>query len=300
GREGRIECVRGVAWNDFVVAVLRPGTAGVVVCPLDVRPRRCRGPVVMDCVDDLHADLFASLCRGTVANHVQERHCTCLDYNCPGSLHLGDERLDFILSGLRRRLDVCRFSGMKQERRMKPGLLPIIESEQLLKCTTSRCPVCQASCPAEVWRVAGRPAKVFLKRNCPQHGEASVCIASDARFYWLAKGKSENACCSAGGASVLASRASVSGTNGSAVASLRQNTCCSVAGSTVGTLGRNTAGRGNGPFETLSTCLALIKIVSSCNLSCPTCYADSPPGTGHKVDAVPLEELQQRIQGVVD
>ena len=183
---------------------------------------------------------------------------------------------------------------------MKHPLFPIIATEQLLKRTTSRCPVCHAACPAEVWRVASRPAKVFLKRTCPQHGEASVCIASDARFYWLAKGKSENACCSAGGASVLASRASVPGANGSAVASLRQNTCCSADGSTIGTLGRNAAGRGDGPFETLSSCLALIEIVNSCNLSCPTCYADSPPGTGHKVDAVPLEELQRRIQGVVD
>src|SRR5947207_13997644 len=117
--------------------------------------------------------------------------------------------------------------------------LPTFQKEELLKRTTSRCPVCRAACPAEVWRVAGNPAKVFLKRTCPQHGEASVCIASDARFYWLAKGKSENACCSAGGASVLASRASVSGTNGSAAAMLRESTCCSADGSTIGVLGRN-------------------------------------------------------------
>ena len=69
-------------------------------------------------------------------------------------------------------------------------------TDQLLKRTTSRCPVCHASCPAEVWRTGSIPAKVMLKRTCPEHGEASVCIASDARFYWLAKGKPENACCS--------------------------------------------------------------------------------------------------------
>ena len=57
---------------------------------------------------------------------------------------------------------------------------------------------------------------VFLKRTCPEHGEASVCIASDARFYWLAKGKSENGDCGCG--------------NGS---------CCSADGSNTGTLGRN-------------------------------------------------------------
>lgn len=104
-----------------------------------------------------------------------------------------------------------------------------------------------------------------------------MCIASDARFYWLAKGNPDNSrgCC-----------------GGSA--------CCASDGSPAGTLGRNVAGRSNAPFEKLSTCLALIEIVNSCNLSCPTCYADSPLGAGHKVDAVPLKDLQRRIQGVVD
>ena len=53
-------------------------------------------------------------------------------------------------------------------------------------------------------------------------------------------------------------------------------------------------------MEKLSTCLALIEIVNSCNLSCPTCFADSPLGVGQKVDAVPLANLLQRIQGVID
>jgi uncharacterized radical SAM superfamily Fe-S cluster-containing enzyme len=74
-----------------------------------------------------------------------------------------------------------------------------------------------------------------------------------------------------------------------------------------GTLGRNARGAGldegadGSPIskmERLSTCLALIEIVRSCNLACPTCYADSPLGSA--IDAVPLAELQQRIQGVID
>ena len=158
-------------------------------------------------------------------------------------------------------------------------------ADQLLKRTTSRCPVCHAPCPAEVWRTGGIPAKVFLKRTCAEHGEASVCIASDARFYWLAKGKAENACCS--GLSTINSEPS---------------TCCQSAdGSNPGTLGRNAhPGDALGVMEKLSTCLALIEIVNSCNLSCPTCYADSPLGTGQKIDAVPLAELQARIQGVIE
>jgi uncharacterized radical SAM superfamily Fe-S cluster-containing enzyme len=37
--------------------------------------------------------------------------------------------------------------------------------------------------------------------------------------------------------------------------------------------------------------------VNSCNLACPTCYADSPTGA---LDAVPLADVQRRIQGVLD
>ena len=173
-------------------------------------------------------------------------------------------------------------------------------TDQLLKRTTSRCPVCHVACPAEVWRTGGIPAKVFLKRTCPEHGEASACIASDARFYWLASGKAENsnACC--GGASVPASRPENPNTNGSSAASPHQNTCCqSAAGDNPGTLGRNAhPGDALGVMEKLSTCLALIEIVNSCNLSCPTCYADSP--VSKKVDAVPLNDLKRRIQGVID
>ena len=145
---------------------------------------------------------------------------------------------------------------------------------QLLKTTTSRCPVCHAACPAQVVK---REGKVFMERTCAAHGEFSACIASDARFYWLALGSEKNrgGCC-AGGA------------------------CCSADGKSAGTLGKNAEGRGDNPIETLSTCLALIEIVNSCNLACPTCYADSPIGTGPKVDAVPLDEIKARIQGVID
>jgi uncharacterized radical SAM superfamily Fe-S cluster-containing enzyme len=155
-------------------------------------------------------------------------------------------------------------------------MLALALKDELLKHTTSRCPICHTQCPAEVWRTGGIPSKVFLKRTCPQHGEASVCIASDARFYWLSKGKSENGCC--GG-----------------------QACCASDGSPAGTLGRNAEpGDALGVMEKLSTCLALIEIVNSCNLSCPTCYADSPLGVAQKVDAVPLDDLKRRIQGVID
>src|SRR5258708_3029087 len=160
---------------------------------------------------------------------------------------------------------------------MKSTPLAFVQTEELLKRTTSRSPIYHLPYPPELCPPTGKPAKVFRKRTCPQHGEASVCIASDARFYWLAKGKSENSCgCGPG-------------------------SCCSADGSNVGTLGRNTdPGDALGIQEKLSTCLALIEIVNSCNLPCPTCYANSPIGTGQEVDAVPLADLQCRIQGVID
>jgi uncharacterized radical SAM superfamily Fe-S cluster-containing enzyme len=152
---------------------------------------------------------------------------------------------------------------------------PLLIADKLLKRTISRCPVCHASCPAEVWRMGGLAPKVFLKRTCPEHGEKSVCIASDARFYWLATG--HNSGCGASAA------------------------CCAATGQATGTLGRNAdPGDALGIQEKLSTCLALIEIVHSCNLSCPTCYADSPVGSGPQVNAVPLDDLKRRIQGVID
>ncbi|HWB59166.1 MAG TPA: radical SAM protein [Chthoniobacteraceae bacterium] len=150
-----------------------------------------------------------------------------------------------------------------------------LTSEELLKKTTGRCPECKSPCPAEVWKVSeGKQARIFLKRTCPLHGVTSNCISSDARFYWLAQGDPSNSCCGGGA-------------------------CCAAEGGSTGTLGRNAAGKGEAPFEQLSTCLALIEIVNSCNLACPTCYADSPVGANGSVDAVPLDDLKRRIEGVI-
>jgi uncharacterized radical SAM superfamily Fe-S cluster-containing enzyme len=177
---------------------------------------------------------------------------------------------------------------------MKILPLPTFEKELLLKRTKSRCPVCNVSCPAEVWRREGTPAKIFLKRTCATHGEASACIASDARFYWLASGNPDNAsaCCGSTGCCDSTSPLNLNLPPGSAFRAADN--------AVAGTLGRNATGRGNAPFERLSTCLALIEIVNSCNLACPTCYADSPVGADAKVDAVPLADIQRRIQGVID
>jgi len=147
--------------------------------------------------------------------------------------------------------------------------------KETLKQTTSRCPTCEKPVAAEVWKTTGTPSKVYLTRTCSEHGEATACIASDARFYWLAKGHPSNSC-------------------GTGCA------CSADPKGVTGTLGRNAAAT-DSTVEILSTCLALIEIVDSCNLACPTCFADSPVGAaGDRLKSHSLESLQARIQGVID
>lgn len=157
---------------------------------------------------------------------------------------------------------------------------PLI-TQELLKTTKGRCPECHAACPAEVWKTtSGSKSQVYLHRTCPEHGFSRSCISSDARFYWLSKGDPSNSCCGA-------------------------TACCASEQGLPGTLGRNAGisvenASSEDPFQQLATCLALIEVVDSCNLACPTCFADSPVGTGERVKAPSLEELQERIQGVID
>lgn len=144
-----------------------------------------------------------------------------------------------------------------------------------LKETTSRCPVCHTLCKAHVWKTNSTPSKVYLTRECPEHGEASICISSDARFYWMAKGHNQNSCC--GG-----------------------NACCADSSGMDGTLGKNAYAEKGETVETLSTCLALIEIVDSCNLACPTCFAASPTGVDEHLDYHSLENIKGRINGVLE
>ena len=159
---------------------------------------------------------------------------------------------------------------------MRAMQTPTLDSPaaELLKHTTARCPQCAAQCPGEVWRMGGgaEPARVIMRRTCRVHGMSESLLSSDARFYWLSKGSDENSC-------------------GAGCA------CSADPQGFTGTLGRNALTPDTGECERLATCLALIEIVDSCNLACPTCYADSPRGA---LNYSPLENLQQRIQGVID
>jgi uncharacterized radical SAM superfamily Fe-S cluster-containing enzyme len=133
-----------------------------------------------------------------------------------------------------------------------------------LKETITRCVTCQVDCPGEVWKVDG---KIIMIHACPTHGQHETVINDDSRFYWLAKGNSKSSCCSA-------------------------------SGSSCGTLGNNAANP-SGIYEQLASCVVLIEIVESCNLTCPTCFSESPFGKGGHVTAKPLGEIQRHIDGVI-
>ncbi|MDF1751614.1 MAG: radical SAM protein [Verrucomicrobiales bacterium] len=157
----------------------------------------------------------------------------------------------------------------------------MMTSVRVLKTTTSVCPECRERIPADVVSVEaeGRD-RVYLRKNCPTDGTSEVMISSDARFYYLSKGAGESSCGSGCGCAMPA------------------------VGDRIGFLGRNATidlpPKDPTPFHTLSTCLALIEIVDSCNLACPTCFADSPVGIGDKIKCYPLEDITGRIQGVID
>ena len=156
--------------------------------------------------------------------------------------------------------------------------------QTVLKETTSKCPVCSKLVPATVLKVIrDSREQVVMSRTCKDHGEHEFVISTDARFYWLAQGNPLNR-----------------GKNASGGCGC--GTACSSGGGKDGFLGDNALNEAKrGTIEKLSTCLALIEIVDSCNLSCPTCFADSPVGvSGAKLKYHSFEDITTRIQKTVD
>ncbi len=152
--------------------------------------------------------------------------------------------------------------------------------ETELKKTTSRCTICNADSPAQVVRVPnGEKDKVVMRRVCAAHGMQEFTIASDARFYWTTIGHELN----------------------------RSECGCGPAGCSAGTDGKSAVLGNNavdktksGIINELATCVALIEVVDSCNLTCPTCFADSPLGAKEeKLKYRSFENLVARVSMVL-
>ncbi|MCC6511608.1 MAG: radical SAM protein [Pirellulaceae bacterium] len=115
-----------------------------------------------------------------------------------------------------------------------------------LGLTQSLCPECRALVPAKIVSRAGR---VYFRKRCPEHGEREDFICSDVSRYDL--------------------------TATSLPAKLPKQTFVQ-------------SDKGC-PFDCglceeheQHTCIGVIEITDSCNLTCPMCYAASAPGQKHK------------------
>ena len=145
-----------------------------------------------------------------------------------------------------------------------------MQPERRIKRTTSRCPVCLAPISADVVERGGR---IWMTKSCERHGAFEIEIARDARFYFPTHGSPDNTGCDAGcGCDSLATKPAETHRNDQDI----------------------------DRFETLSTCIALIEIVDSCNLKCPTCYAASPWGVGENVDCISFDDFVRRVGGVLE
>ncbi len=128
-----------------------------------------------------------------------------------------------------------------------------------LGLTQSLCPECYQLVPA---KIITRGQRVYFRKRCPEHGEREDFICSDVSRYDL--------------------------TSTSLPAKLpRQMYAESQHGC---------------PFDCglceqheQHTCIGVIEITDSCNLTCPMCYAASAPGQKHK----PLADVQRAIDRLV-
>ncbi|MFO0873606.1 MAG: radical SAM protein [Phycisphaerales bacterium] len=160
----------------------------------------------------------------------------------------------------------------------------IASRPEALKSTTSRCPRCHREIPADVIR---RGTEVWMAKSCPDHGRFEVRLTDDARRYHVSVGRRDGGCgggaCGCEAPIVRASDAPGRG-----------------APEPPADAAPIVDGVAPNPMDLLPSCVALIEIVDSCNLTCPTCYASSPFGIGDEVAAATVEEVIARIGGVLD
>ena len=135
-----------------------------------------------------------------------------------------------------------------------------IRDYSFLGTTQSLCPECLGLVPT---KIITRGRRVYFRKQCPQHGEREDFVCSDVSFYdrneYVVPGKVP------------------------AKFGIEPDKGC--------------------PFDCglcteheQHTCIGLVEITSSCNLSCPMCYAISGPGGQH----LSFEECCRAIDRLVE
>jgi uncharacterized radical SAM superfamily Fe-S cluster-containing enzyme len=128
-----------------------------------------------------------------------------------------------------------------------------------LGATQSLCPQCLAVVPA---KIISRGKRVYFRKRCPQHGEREDFICSDVAWYDRME------------YSLPAKIPVEFGIEPDKGCPLDCGLCTE---------------------HEQHTCVAVVEITSSCNLTCPMCYASSAPGGRH----LSLAECQASIDRVV-
>lgn len=147
--------------------------------------------------------------------------------------------------------------------------LSILDNVRPIKTTRSRCPVCLGKIDAEVFE---RDGSVYMTKRCAAHGAFETLVSREAPFYYQSTGAGCGASCGCAAGSDSASGGVARG----------HDACETVD-----------------PFDVLSTCVALIEIVDSCNLTCPTCFAASRFGIDDHVDCLPFAAFVECVGQVL-
>jgi uncharacterized radical SAM superfamily Fe-S cluster-containing enzyme len=129
-----------------------------------------------------------------------------------------------------------------------------------LGTTQSLCPDCLHVIPA---KIICRQGRVYFRKTCPEHGQRDDFICSDVRWY----DRMEFA--------LPARLPAVVGVAAERGCPLDCGLCTE---------------------HEQHTCIGVLEITSSCNLSCPMCYAGSGPGGRH----LPLEDCRRQIDRLVE
>ena len=155
-------------------------------------------------------------------------------------------------------------------------LRPNDTGDGVLKPTRALCPECLRSVPGTTLQRDGR---IYLRRECPEHGTIEALVSSSRRHYYLrhevphAPPATVPAFSASGGdvksptswdGSVLPSLSPL--WSGSATATPTSGCDCQSGDSCC-----------CGPEPNHRTCVALLEITAACNLRCPVCFARKLP-----------------------
>src|SRR5919106_1629348 len=148
---------------------------------------------------------------------------------------------------------------------MEPAHMRAVHDSVLLELTQSICPVCRRSLAAEVH---ARDGRVYLRKDCSEHGEFEALVYGDAERYL-----------------------EIQRYNKPGERPLRLQT------EVVDGCPRDC---GICPEHKQHTCLGIIEVNTGCNLDCPICFAES--GTGHQPDgySLTLDQVEAMLDAFVE